>query len=123
MENNEEKELLLAQYTPLLHKVMKSLHLQSFDTQYEDYLQELRIKLIEIAKDFDGDPRDKDKYRFTNYAQRGLRWYLIDLLRKNKKTKDEVPIYDIYFSEDDITGLLEESRTSLLSFYNEVKKG
>lgn len=78
---------------------MKSLYIYPSDNQYEDYLQELRIKLIKIAENFDGDPLVKDKYRFTKFAKRGLTWYLINLLRSDKKAKEEVLLLDITVME------------------------
>lgn len=122
MKTNEDFEQLLDQYNPLIHRVMKSLYIYPSDNQYEDYLQELRIKLIKIAENFDGDPLVKDKYRFTNFAKRGLTWYLINLFRSDKKAKDEVSLLDITFIEEDGLGLLEDSRLAVISFYEEVKK-
>lgn len=122
MKTNEDFEQLLDQYNPLIHRVMKSLYIYPSDNQYEDYLQELRIKLIKIAENFDGDPLVRDKYRFTNFAKRGLTWYLIDLFRSDKKAKDEVSLLDITFIEEDGLGLLEDSRLPVISFYEEVKK-
>jgi|SRR5699024_8559317 len=122
MKKDKNLEKLTEQYTPLIHHVMKGLYLNLSDSYYEDYLQELYIKLFEIAAAFDGDPLDKDNYRFTHYAKRGLRWHLIDLLRSAKKSNVEVPFLDIYFLDKEKVEHSEDSRLRLSSFYTEVKQ-
>lgn len=53
---------------------------------YEDYYQELQIKLLDILEKFKSDTSDSDEKncKFTAYAGRGLYWHGVDLLRKKK---------------------------------------
>lgn len=119
---NDNFEKLLDQYSPLLHGTLRDLYIYADDNNYEDYLQELRVKLITIASKFEGDPIDKDKYRFTSYAKQGLKWFMIDMLRKAKNISNEISLADITFvSGEDVSTLLEETRDSLYQFLTEVE--
>lgn len=101
---------------------MKSLYIYPSDNQYEDYLQELRIKLIKIAENFDGDPLVKDKYRFTNFAKRGLTWsdsYVgnpkIAKTKGSKRPNNEGGHYIRYSSVEDWVYLLRPGGTYKVS--------
>lgn len=77
---------MIKQFEPLINKTLHKFKLYSTHIDYEDYAQELRIKLLEIGKSFDGKPLVKkdDRYRFIAYADNGLAWHLVNLLKKNK---------------------------------------
>lgn len=75
---------LLQEFDPLVHHVLKRLNIKRYYMNYDDLCQELRIKLIEIIKRFDGNPKGQDKGRFITYARKGLYWHAISLLRKDK---------------------------------------
>ncbi|MGX7092938.1 sigma-70 family RNA polymerase sigma factor [Hutsoniella sourekii] len=76
---------ILDQFEPLLHKTLNSLGIYGYHPDRDDYLQELRLKLIDLALSFQGDLKDLDVARqFVAYSQRGLRWHLIDLLRQDE---------------------------------------
>ena len=52
---------------------------------YDDFFQELQLKLVDLYTHFDGLPLEKeiDRYRFTSYAKTGLYWHGLNLLRKD----------------------------------------
>ncbi|MGX7107817.1 sigma-70 family RNA polymerase sigma factor [Hutsoniella sourekii] len=79
---------ILDQFEPLLHKTLNSLGIYGFHPDRDDYLQELRLKLIDLALSFQGDLKDLDVARqFVAYSQRGLRWHLINLLKQPNADK------------------------------------
>ena len=88
-------EHLLRLFVPLVYKTLARCNIHSAHIHYDDYWQELRIKLLQIAQNFDGQPltNDDDRYRFTAYAQRGLYWHLIDLIRRDQRdlARQETP--------------------------------
>src|SRR5699024_5031715 len=53
---------------------------------YEDFFQELQIKLVEIFYQFNGDPlgSDEDRFKFTAYANNGLYWHTLNLLKQKE---------------------------------------
>lgn len=73
---------LLLEFEPLLHRVLKDAYLDRDHLFYEDFLQELRLKLLTMATHFDGQALGEDRYRFTAYCRRGLLWYAQDLKAK-----------------------------------------
>lgn len=77
---------MIKQFEPLINKTLHKFKLYSNHVDYEDYAQELRIKLLEIAKSFDGKPlaMKDDRYRFIAYADNGLAWHLVNLLKREK---------------------------------------
>ncbi|MGX6486643.1 sigma-70 family RNA polymerase sigma factor [Aerococcus sanguinicola] len=73
---------ILHQFTPLLHHVLASFHIPPHHSDYDDFLQELRLRALKVAQDYDGDCLNEDRYRFTNYLKQALSWYCLDLLRR-----------------------------------------
>lgn len=76
---------LLTEFTPLLHKTMQRLNIRVTHMDYDDFFQELQIKLIHVYQTFDGEPLrvSSDRYRFTAYAGKGLYWHGLNLIRKD----------------------------------------
>lgn len=83
-------EQLLKQFEPLLHKTLGRVNLLQRHHNYDDVLQELRLKLIRLAEHFDGDPFKGDVVRFLGFAKQGLFRHTLDLLRKEASQPDTV---------------------------------
>lgn len=89
MENFDGLAGFLKQFRPLIYKTLNRLNIYSCQMDYEDYFQELQIKLIDLLKKFKNDSGDWEEMnaKFVAYAGRGLYWYGLDLLRdKNKNS-------------------------------------
>ncbi|MCY3024916.1 sigma-70 family RNA polymerase sigma factor [Aerococcus loyolae] len=76
---------LLREFEALIHRTLADLNIRKCHGDYQDYAQELRLKLLGVAEDFDGQPLGEDRYRFVAYAGRYLRWCLLDLLRQSQR--------------------------------------
>lgn len=100
----DKATLLIIQYDALLHKVLhqEGMHLGAKSRLYDDYLQELRLKLLDVARRFEGDPLSEDKeerYQFIAYARKALMWHTRNLLRVDKAMReapqdDQLLIFD-----------------------------
>lgn len=119
-------EQILIQYNRLIHRVLSDNGQKKTDNNYEDLYQELSIKLIEIAEKFSGDPIE-DAYVFTAYAQQGLQWYLIDLLRSYSSVSVEIPLSNFIFTpvgaesfSENITAFLSEAKKRLTKSENQL---
>lgn len=117
------KSLLLKQFEPLLHKTLHKLSIFQDHWFYEDYLQELRIKLLTIEEEFDGKPLKGDRIRFAAYAGKGLYWHLVNLLRTENQRK-ETFVEDISLMSDTegMFAPLLEGNYALNSFIEGVKQ-
>ena len=82
--DNEGLTNFLKQFTPLVHKSLQRLNIRPQHMDYEDYFQELQIKLLEILQNFKIESTDREAVNamFTAYAGKGLYWHGLDLLRK-----------------------------------------
>ncbi|MBG9987603.1 sigma-70 family RNA polymerase sigma factor [Aerococcaceae bacterium DSM 111176] len=112
----EQVERLLSQYKRLIHKVLLSTGISMNQYAYEDYYQELSIKLVEIADSFQGDVFDADKFKFASFAQRGLRWFLVDLFRSKKYGESTVPLSDYLLNNNES----DEVSDKVIDFLNEA---
>ncbi|MDN6161565.1 MAG: hypothetical protein L0I79_02225 [Atopostipes sp.] len=76
----------LTQFKPLIHKTLNRLNIFSNNMDYEDYYQELQIKLIDILKLFQNDSVDLEEKnaKFLAYAGQGLYWHGLDLIRNKE---------------------------------------
>lgn len=81
----EKVEQLLKQFEPLLFKTLGRVNVRQTSSNYDDVLQELRLKLIKLAERFDGDPFTHDVVRFLGFAKQGLFRYSLDLLHKESQ--------------------------------------
>lgn len=86
----DKDEQLLKQFEPLLFKTLGRLNIGRRRIDYDDYLQELRLKLLYLAEQFDGDPFKEDIYRFLGFAKQSLYRYTLDLLKKHSQKFDVV---------------------------------
>lgn len=76
---------MLIEFKPLIYKTLQRLRIHPQHMYFDDFYQELQIKLVQIYRSYDGNPlnKDEDRYKFTAYAGNGLYWRGIDLF-KNK---------------------------------------
>lgn len=84
--NNEGTINFLKKFKPLIHKCLQQMNIPPQHMDYEDYYQELQIKLLDILAKFKSDTSDVEEKnnKFTAYAGRGLYWHGVDLLRKKQ---------------------------------------
>lgn len=76
----------LKQFKPLIHKSLNRLSIYSNNMDYEDYYQELQMKLMEILKVFKNDSLDLEEKnaKFIAYAGQGLYWHGLDLIKNRR---------------------------------------
>lgn len=111
-----KQEELLQRYDALIHRVLSDCYLSPQAIIYQDYYQELRLKLLSIAQDFTGDALGEDQYRFVAYARQGLRWFLLDLLRQ--QTPHTNISWEDYLVEDSAALLQQEEMSdNVRAFY------
>lgn len=115
------KSRVLDQFEPLIHKTLSRLFISQTHVNYQDYFQELRIKLLDIEATFDGDAMGKDRIRFVAYAGQGLKWHLLSILRKNSRQK-EVSVEDITTLAEETIMPIESSKAAVLSFLEEIRR-
>lgn len=70
--HKHQEEQLLVQFEPLLFKTLGRLNIRRVNADYDDFLQELRLKLLTISDKFDGDPYKEDVFRFLGFAKQSL---------------------------------------------------
>ncbi|MGO4929526.1 sigma-70 family RNA polymerase sigma factor [Fundicoccus sp. Sow4_F4] len=114
------KSRILNQFEPLIHKTLQRMTIPQRHINYEDYAQELRMKLLTIEDSFDGKALGGDRIRFVAYAGKGLYWYLVTLLRKEQK-KQEVSFDEVERAVD-FDMPIENSRIELVIFLEEVRR-
>lgn len=110
---------LLDQYEPLVHKVLSRMNIKVYYRDYEDFAQELRLELLAAYDRFQGDPFEANKYEFTAYAGRALRWRVTRLLRQ--QAKSDLPSESLDFIEDRPQEEKEVQKTQLKLFLEEAK--
>ena len=79
----EEEVAFCTQYEGIIYKVMKDLHVPRSHAQYEDFLQNGRIKLVEAYVEKSKQANFPEG--FVGFAYRKVRWKLLDLLRKEQR--------------------------------------
>lgn len=83
----EEKEQeFFDQYSGMVHGALKRLGMWRMHPEYEDFVQQGLIKLVEAYETY---PRDleQEEYlkQFGGYAYQRVYWHMIDLLRKQRR--------------------------------------
>jgi RNA polymerase sigma factor (sigma-70 family) len=76
----ESFEQLVAQYQPMLHKIMRSLHIYK---NHEEFYQHSLIALWEASQRF-----DSNKGSFTNYAYTYIKGCLLTELKKSHQDQE-----------------------------------
>lgn len=116
-----EKESILLQFDPIVHKTLNRMGIRSTHLFYEDYAQELRIKMIALYERFEGNPIDNERYQFIAYASKGLYWYLLDLLKKERPTVS-LPSIDLdALIHSSIQEAPFQSQVNLLAFISSMQ--
>lgn len=89
-------------FEALVHKTLRHYQVYPYHCEYEDYAQELRIKLLDLGRRFEGQPltEDVDRYKFVAYASRGLKWHLVNLLSKK---------HDLTLRDEEVMDYLDQS--------------
>lgn len=118
---------ILIQFKPLVYKTLQRLHIMPQHMNYDDYFQELQIKLLDIYQSFDGDPLniDEDRYKFTAFAGRGLYWRGIDLFKQ--RSFNTLPILDdehLTRQMDETSEEVDEAESNIFleEYYSFAKK-
>lgn len=81
---HDHRHLVLEQFEPLIHKSLSQMNVKPHYRDYDDFAQELRLKLLDVYQRFDGQALEEDRYRFIAYAGQALRWTVANLLRKQQ---------------------------------------
>lgn len=108
-------EDLFRQLQPLIHKTMNGMKIFKNHMDYDDFIQELKIQLIEILHRFDGDSlaSDEDRFKFTAYASNGLYWRGLNLLKRNDPElvydEDESQMDGVTFKDSDLMQALNSN--------------
>lgn len=95
MQIRGDERKLIEQFTPLVGYVLAKTGITKRHIYYHDYQQELFIKLLTLARGYEGNPLGADRYKFTAYAKQGLTWHLIELLRKYQRQVSKEELHDI----------------------------
>lgn len=116
---------VLAQFEKLIHRTLARAQVSQQHMFYDDYAQELRLKLLEIERNFDGQALGADRIRFVAFAGRGLYWQLISLLRKEKRvlpSENVADLLDYGAGELVCTAPGETASTGMLVFIEEARR-
>ena len=113
---------LLSQYEPLIHRTLSRLNIRQNYRDYDDFAQELRLKLLDIYETFDGNACEEDKFRFSSYAGKGLYWHGVNLLRKQEDTDMPSEAREIADHQQPQPSLFETTKENLQSFLQEAEK-
>lgn len=85
----EEEYDFFEQYEAVVFAVMKQMNFSRMQSDYDDFAQQGRIKLVEAYTELENAIQtDKERYQFVNYAMQKIRWHFLDILRKRKKKND-----------------------------------
>ena len=88
-ETEETTTQLFEQFEGVIYHVMKKLNIQKNNSEYDDFLQEGRLLLLESYQDTDSNPLDSTEAakQFNTYLQRKLYWkFLNRITKKNIET-------------------------------------
>ena len=89
---NQEK--LVEMYSSVIHHILHHHGVFSHHQNYDDYFNELYIKLLDLADKFQGDALDDaERGHFVAYAERQL-W---QLLKQERQRKREIPLENLFF--------------------------
>ncbi|SEQ55563.1 hypothetical protein SAMN04488558_1218 [Ignavigranum ruoffiae] len=113
---------VLKAFNPLIHKILKRLAIYPNHNDYEDYQQELKLHLIQLADKFSGDVLGECRYQFVAYAQRGLFWHGLRLMKQfehketccfDAQTSKDIPIVTPSLSDVHIAEFMQRAKRRL----------
>lgn len=85
----EQERAFFDQHAGIVHGALKKLGVYRSHPDYDDYVQQGLLKLVEAYETF---PKDLEQaeylYQFTGFAYRKVSWHTLDLLRKQKRRSD-----------------------------------
>lgn len=84
---SEEKErAFFDQHAGIVHGALKKLGVYRSHPDYDDFVQQGLLKLVEAYETFPEDlEQEAFLYQFTGYAYKKVRWHMLDLLRKQQR--------------------------------------
>ncbi|WP_035052321.1 sigma-70 family RNA polymerase sigma factor [Carnobacterium pleistocenium] len=91
---SEDKErAFFDQHSKIVHGVLKKLNVSWRHADYDDFVQQGLLKLVEAYETFPEDLEQEEfLYQFTGFAYTKVRWHMLDLLRKQqRKWEREMP--------------------------------
>lgn len=91
---SEDKEkAFFEQHSKIVHGALKKLNVNWKHADYDDFVQQGLLKLVEAYETFPEDLEQEEfLYQFTGFAYTKVRWHILDLLRKQKRKWDrEMP--------------------------------
>ena len=95
-ETEETTTQLFDQFEGVIYHVMKKLNIQKNNSEYDDFLQEGRLLLLESYQESELDPLDSTDAakQFNTYLQRKLYWkFLKRITKKNIETVEKDPYW------------------------------
>lgn len=113
----EEKERdFFDQYSGMVHGALKRLGMWRMHPEYEDFVQQGLIKLVEAYETY---PRDleQEEYlkQFGGYAYQRVYWHMIDLLRKQRRKWESEMAWP-----EDLEGQQPDQHPSIEQGYQEM---
>lgn len=118
---------ILIEFKPLIHKTLQRLRIHPQHMNFDDFYQELQIKLVELYKTFEGDPlrNEVERYKFTSFAGNGMYWRGIDLFKK--RSFNTLPILEDehltrMVNEEEVTDNLPEKNVFIEEFFKLAKE-
>ncbi|MER2227438.1 MAG: sigma-70 family RNA polymerase sigma factor [Carnobacterium sp.] len=91
--SEENEKGFFDQHSGIVYGVLKKLGVNRNHSDYDDFVQQGLLKLVEAYETF---PKDLEQaeylYQFTGFAYTKVRWKMLDLLRKQqRKWESEMP--------------------------------
>ena len=88
-----DQTALVEQYGGVIHYVLHSQAYYRGHPDYEDFYQELYLKLWDLALKFKGQPLEaQSRSRFVGYVKPALRYYLWDLAQAASRRRSREPL-------------------------------
>lgn len=98
--DKSKEELFFEQHGGIVHGVLKKLTVPRTHPDYEDFVQQGLVKLVEAYEIFPNDPeRPENRYPFGGFAYTRIRWHLLDLLRKQHKSTTKECSFPNHFAD------------------------
>lgn len=95
---NQEK--LVEMYSSVIHHTLHRHGVFTHHQNYDDYFNELYIKLLDLAGKFQGDALDDaERGHFVAYAKAGLERQLWQLLKHERQRRREIPLENLFFHQ------------------------
>ena len=122
MVKEEYDNQLLVDYAPLLHRTLHRAGVSPRHPSYDDYYQELSLKLLDLKQKFEGDPLGLDRYSFVAYARRGLSWYLLDLFGRDRSPEEVTDTIEDLLEPQASPLAAMDSHLTLMAFHAKARQ-